>query len=129
GPPYYSTLNQNLGGRAKASWSVYVDKGISVEQAMTKHFVQGWDRFQEATIDVPHVVNNTRIAVIKGQWRLTKGPGDHDTEFEGVLTFPLCKRVVASAEFAFLDPSTDVDNLGAQYRVKPSVGDKDAFSW
>src|SRR5207237_2671456 len=63
------------------------------------------------------------------QWRLTKGPGDHDTEFEGVLSFPLCKRVVASAEFAFLDPSTDVDNLGGQYRVKPSVGDKDAFSW
>jgi hypothetical protein len=129
GPPYHSTLNPNLGGRANASWSVDFDKGLSVEQAQAKHFVQGWAPFQEASIEVPHVVGQTRVAIINGQWRLTKGPGDHNNQFEGVLSFPLCKRVVVSAEFAFLDPSTDVDNLGGQYRVQLSVGDKDAFSW
>ena len=129
GPPYYSTLNQNLGGRAKASWSVYFDKGISVEQAMTKHFVQGWERMQEFRIEVPHVVNDTRVAVITGQWRLTKGPGEHNTQFEGVLSFPLCKRVVASVEFAFLEPFTEDTGLGDFFRVYPSVGDKDAMSW
>jgi hypothetical protein len=108
---------------------VYFDKGLSVQQAQAKHFVQGWAPFQAASIEVPHVVGQTRVAIIKGDWRLTKGPGDHDTEFEGVLSFPLCKRVVVSAEFAFLEPSTDVDNLGGQYRVQLSVGDKDAFSW
>jgi hypothetical protein len=128
GPPYHSTLNQNLGGRAKASWTVYFDKGISVQQAMEKHFTQGWDRFQEATIGVPHVIKGTRVAAIKGQWRLTKGPGDHNTQFEGVLSFPLCKRVVASAEFNFLEPFSDEDG-GGQFRVLPSVDSKDAFSW
>lgn len=129
GPPYHSTTNQNLGGHARASWTVYFDKGISVQQAMAKHFTQGWERFQEASIDVPHVVGDTRVAAIKGQWRLTKGPGDHNTQFEGVLSFPLCKRVVASAEFNYLEPDSDIDNLGGQYRVVLSVGDKDAFSW
>lgn len=129
GPPYHSTTNPNLGGRATVSWTVYFDKGLSVDQAMAKHFIQGWARFQEASIDVSHVVGQTRVAVIKGQWRLTKGPGDHNTQFEGVLSFPLCRRVVTSAEFAFLEPFADADGLGGQYRVFPSVGDKDAFSW
>ena len=129
GPPYVSTSTPNLGGRAHASWSVYFDKGLTVDQAQAKHFVQGWAPFQAATIEVPHVVEQTRVAIIDGKWLLTKGPGDHNTEFEGVLSFPLCKRVVVSAEFAFLEPSTDVDNLGGQYRVKLTVGDKDAFSW
>ena len=129
GPPYHSTSNSNLGGRAKVSWTVYFDKGLSLEQAMAKHFTQGWPRFQEASIDVPHVVGQTRVAVIKGQWRLTLNPADHSTQFEGVLSFPLCKRVVTSAEFSLLDPFEDADGLGGQYRVFPSVGDKDAFSW
>ena len=94
GPPYHATAHPNLGGRAKASWSAYFDKGISVQQAMEKHFTQGWERMQEFRIEVPHVVNDTRVAVITGQWRLTKGPGEHNTQFEGVLSFPLCKRVV-----------------------------------
>jgi hypothetical protein len=129
GPPYHSTLHPELGGRAKAAWSVDFDKGLSLQQAQAKHFVQGWAPFQAATIDVPHVVGDTRVAVVKGDWRLTKGPGDHDTQFEGVLTFPLCKGVDASAEFAFLEPFTESDNLGGQYRVQLSVGDKDALSW
>jgi hypothetical protein len=129
GPPYHSTLHPELGGTSKASWRVDFDKGLSVQQAQAKHFVQGWAPFQAATIDVPHVVGQTRTAIIKGDWRLTKGPGDHDTQFEGVLSFPLCKKVVVSAEFAFLEPFTDSDNLGGQYRVQLSVGDKDAFSW
>jgi len=129
GPPYHSTSNSNLGGRAKVSWTVYFDRGLSLEQAMAKHFTQGWPRFQEASIDVPHVVGQTRVAVIKGQWRLTLNPAVHSTQFEGVLSFPLCKRVVTSAEFSLLDPFEDADGLGGQYRVFPSVGDKDAFSW
>jgi hypothetical protein len=60
--------------------------------------------FQAATIDVSHVVGDTRVAIIKGQWLLTKGPGDHNTQFESVLSFPLCRSVVTSAEFALLDP-------------------------
>ena len=46
--------------------------------------------------------------MIKGDRRLTEGPGGHNTQFEGVLSFPLCKGVVVSAEFAFLEPFTDV---------------------
>jgi hypothetical protein len=129
GPPYRSTTNPNLGGMSKAGWTVYFDKGRTVKQAQTGHFVQSWAPFQAATIDVPHVVGQTRVATIKGDWLLTKGPGDHNVQFEGVLSFPLCRGVVVSAEFSFIEPFTDTDNLGGQIRVYPSIGDKDALSW
>jgi hypothetical protein len=129
GPPYHSTKNPNLGGHASVSWTAYFDRGISVANAMAKHFTHGWPKFQAATIDVPHVVNQTRVAIINGQWLLTKNPGINSTQFEGVLTFPLCRRVVASVEFDFLEPFQAVDNLGGQYRVTLPIGDKDAFSF
>jgi len=124
GPPYRSTKNASLGGNAGADWTVYFDKGLTVKQAQAKHFVQQWARLQAASIEVPHIV-----AKIKGTWLLTKGPGDTNSQFEGVLTFPLCRGVVVSAEFAFLTPFSVSDNTGGQYRVYASPGDKDAVTW
>jgi len=129
GPPYHSTKNASLGGKAGADWTVYFDKGLTVKQAQAKHFVQHWARLQAASIDVPHVVGQTRVAKIRGTWLLTKGPGDTNSQFEGVLTFPLCRGVVVSAEFAFLTPFSVSDNTGGQYRVYASPGDKDPVSW
>ena len=129
GPPYRSTTNPKLGGTAKANWSVYFDKGISVEQAMAKHFIHGWAPFSAETVQVPHVVGTTRVAVIKGSYRLTKGPGDSNAQFEGVLSFPLCRGVVTSARFSLLEPYSITDGLGGQFRVIEQIGDKDALSW
>ena len=129
GPQYRSTKNPKLGGTAKANWSVYFDKGISVEQAMKKHFIHGWAPFSAATVQIPHVVGSTRVAQIKGGYLLTKGPGDANTQFEGVLSFPLCRGVVTSARFSLLEPFSIEDGLGGQFRVIEQIGDKDAMSW
>jgi hypothetical protein len=129
GPPYRSTKNPKLGGTAKAGWAIYFDKGISVEQAMAKHFIHGWAPFSAATILIPHVVGSTRVAEIKGSYLLTKGPGDSNTQFEGVLSFPLCRGVVTSARFSLLEPFSITDGLGGQFRVIEQIGDKDALSW
>lgn len=129
GPPYRSTTNPKLGGTAKFGWSVYFDKGISVEQAMAKHFIHGWAPFSAETVQILHVVGSTRVAQIKGSYRLTKGPGDANAQFEGVLSFPLCRGVVTSARFSLLEPYSITDGLGGQFRVIEQIGDKDALSW
>jgi hypothetical protein len=129
GPPYHSTTNSMLGGQAKVSWTVYFDRGLTVKQAIDKHLIHKWAKFQAARIEVPYVVKSVRVAKIAGQWLLTKGPEASTAQFEGVLAFPLCHGVVAAVEFDFLEPFTDDAGSGAQYRVYTQLGDKGATTW
>jgi hypothetical protein len=129
GPPYHSTANSKLGGRASTSWSVYFDRGLSLGAAIKRHLIHGWAPFLGAAIAVPHVVGSTKVAAIKGKWLLTKAPEDLTAQFEGVLSFPLCHGVVASVEFDFLEPFSDDAGSGAEYRVYTTTGDKGATVW
>lgn len=104
GPEYRAASLESR--KATVDWQVTFAKGISVAAMTENALAQDWPVAERPRVQIPHLVGKRRVGSITAVALLTEGPGTNNAQFESLVVFPLCKGVLAAADFALLSPSS-----------------------
>lgn len=92
--------------KATVDWQVTFAHRVSVAAVTESALAQDWPVAERPAVQIPHLVGPRRVGSIPAVALLTEGPGTNNAQFESLVVFPLCRDVLAAADFALLSPSS-----------------------